>query len=78
MLYVLAVLLPPVALLLCGKPFQAIFALVLQVTVLGWLPAAIWALFVVNNHYADRRAARVIRAMERERRTLERTRRPQG
>ncbi|HEV2125436.1 MAG TPA: YqaE/Pmp3 family membrane protein [Chloroflexota bacterium] len=68
MLYLVAILLPPLALLLVGKPFQAILALILQVTVLGWLPAAIWALFVVNTHHADKRANKLIRAMERERR----------
>jgi uncharacterized membrane protein YqaE (UPF0057 family) len=62
-LYVVAILLPPLAMLLAGKPFQAIIAFVLMVTVIGWVPAAIWALFVVSNHYADKRANRVIKAM---------------
>lgn len=68
MLYVLALLLPPLAMLLCGKPFQAVVSLILQITVIGWLPAAIWALFVVNNHYADRRANRMLDALARQRR----------
>jgi len=68
MLYLLAVLLPPLAMLLCGKPFQAVALLVLQITVIGWLPAALWALFVVNNRYADRRADRMIEALARQRR----------
>jgi uncharacterized membrane protein YqaE (UPF0057 family) len=50
MLYLIAVLLPPLAMLLCGKPIMALISLVLQITVLGWLPATIWALFVVNSH----------------------------
>jgi uncharacterized membrane protein YqaE (UPF0057 family) len=65
MLYLIAVLLPPVAMLLSGHPFMALISLVLQITVLGWLPAAIWALFVVNNHYADRRAERLLKAARR-------------
>ena len=65
MLYVLAILLPPLAILLCGKPFQAVIALVLQITLLGWIPAAIWALLVVNNHLADKRTNRLIKAMRR-------------
>ena len=63
MLYLVAVVLPPLAVLLCGKPFQAIVSFILQLTIIGWLPATIHALFVVNNHYADRRADRMIRAM---------------
>jgi uncharacterized membrane protein YqaE (UPF0057 family) len=70
MLYVLAVLLPPLAMLLCGKPFMALFSFILQVSAIGWLPAAIWALFVVNNHYAERRTNKLIKAMERSRQRL--------
>ena len=61
MLYFVAVLLPPLAVLLCGKPFQALLNLVL--TALMWVPGVVHALFVVNNHYADQRTERVIRSM---------------
>jgi uncharacterized membrane protein YqaE (UPF0057 family) len=63
MLYLLAVVLPPLAVLLCGKPFQALLSIPL--TLLGWAPGAIHALFVVSNHYADQRNRRLIRAVER-------------
>jgi uncharacterized membrane protein YqaE (UPF0057 family) len=66
MLYLLAFFLPPLAVLLCGKPLQALLSLVL--TLFGWLPGVVHALFVVNSHYADERTDRLIRAMERERR----------
>jgi uncharacterized membrane protein YqaE (UPF0057 family) len=65
MRYLLAVLLPPVAMLLCRKVFQAILALILQLTILGWIPASLWALFVVNSHLADVRNAKLISAIER-------------
>ena len=61
MLYLLAVVLPPLAVLLCGKPFQALLSIPL--TLLGWVPGVLHALFVVNNHYADQRSQRLIRAM---------------
>lgn len=64
MRYLLAMLLPPLAMLLCGKFVQATVCLVLCLTVLGWLPAAIWSLFVVSSHKADVRAARIIRAIQ--------------
>ena len=63
MLYLLALLLPPLAVLLCGKPFQALLNLVL--TLLGWLPGAIHAILVVNNHENDRRTERIIRSVGR-------------
>ena len=63
MLYLVAIVLPPLAVLLAGKPFQAIISFILQLTVIGWVPATVHALFVVNNYYADRRASRMIQAM---------------
>lgn len=64
MQYLLAILLPPVALLAVGKPFQALFSLLLMITVLGWIPAAIWAVMVVNSAHADRRNRALIEAMQ--------------
>jgi uncharacterized membrane protein YqaE (UPF0057 family) len=60
-LYLVAIILPPVAVLLCGKPFQAILNVIL--TLLFWIPGVVHAVFVVHNHYADKRTNRVLRAM---------------
>lgn len=58
MLYLLAILLPPVAILFTGRLFQALLSLILMLTILGWIPAAIWAILVVNEHKANQRAER--------------------
>jgi uncharacterized membrane protein YqaE (UPF0057 family) len=65
MVYLIGVVFPPLAVLLCGKPFQALLSIPL--TLLGWAPGVIHALFVVNNHYAERRNKRLIKAIERNR-----------
>jgi uncharacterized membrane protein YqaE (UPF0057 family) len=65
--YLIAIILPPVGMLLAGKPFQALFCLILQITILGWLPAAIWAVAVTASFYADRRTGRIVEAIERTR-----------
>lgn len=39
----IAVLLPWLSFFLRGKIFSGIICLILQITILGWLPAAIWA-----------------------------------
>lgn len=62
MLYLLAILLPPLAVFIAGKPFQAILNIFL--TLLLWVPGIIHALFVVNNHYADKRTGRLIKAIK--------------
>ncbi len=61
MLYFLAIVLPPVAVLLTGKPIQALLNLLL--TVLGWIPGVIHAFMVINSHKADRRNDAIIKAM---------------
>jgi uncharacterized membrane protein YqaE (UPF0057 family) len=53
MLYLLAILLPPVAVLLVGRPIQALINLLL--TLCFFLPGAIHAFFVVHEKKADRR-----------------------
>ena len=55
MKYLIAIVLPPLGMLLVGRPVLALVCLVLQVTLLGWPLAAIWAVLVVNNAEHDKR-----------------------
>ena len=63
MLYLLAIILPPVAVFACGKPVQAILNFGLSLCF--WVPGAVHALFVVNNHLADKRAEKLIQVVSR-------------
>lgn len=63
MRYLLAILLPPLAVLICGKPIQAFLNLVL--TLCLWVPGAVHAVLVVNNYYEDQRARQIVDAIER-------------
>ena len=49
MLYVLAILLPPVAVFMAGTPGQGILNIIL--CFLFWIPGTIHALFVVKGYY---------------------------
>jgi uncharacterized membrane protein YqaE (UPF0057 family) len=60
----LAILLPWLSFLLRGKLLSGMVCLILQITVLGWIPAAIWAVVSLQNHRADKRNDRLIRAMK--------------
>ena len=60
MRYVLAFLFPPLAVLLCGKPFQALLNILL--CFLWYIPGVLHALVVVSTHLADVRSAREIKA----------------
>lgn len=54
MRFLLALLLPPLAVLACGKPIQAL--LNAGLTLCLYFPGVIHALFVVSSHKADLRA----------------------
>jgi len=60
MRYFLAIILPPLAVLLCGKPIQ--FVLNIFLTLLFWIPGVIHAILVVNSHLADKRTDRIVKA----------------
>ncbi|AOH54933.1 hemolysin BL lytic component L2 [Peribacillus muralis] len=53
MLYVIAILFPPLAVLLAGKPISAVINLIL--TLFFYIPGLIHALFVVHDKKADKR-----------------------
>ncbi|MNY09541.1 hypothetical protein D3C86_1424570 [compost metagenome] len=65
MRYVLAFFLPWLSLLLQGKIVSGIVCLVLQITIIGWIPACIWAFTALNRMYADRRTAKIITEMRK-------------
>lgn len=61
MLYLLAILFPPAAVLLAGKPIQAALNVVL--TLMLWIPGVIHAFAVVNSRNADERTKRLEKAI---------------
>lgn len=62
MRYLFAIILPPLAVLLCGKPVQ--FFLNIFLTLLLWIPGMIHAILIVNDHNANIRAKRIIKAIK--------------
>ncbi|MGH1519298.1 YqaE/Pmp3 family membrane protein [Chryseobacterium sp. JK1] len=64
----LAILLPFLSFIVRGKVLTGIICLILQITLIGWLPAAIWAVVSLNNSRAEKRTDRMIKAMRESRR----------
>ena len=58
----LAILFPPIAVLLKGKPIQALLNIVL--CCLCWIPGIIHAVMVVNSANADKRTDRIVEAIK--------------
>jgi uncharacterized membrane protein YqaE (UPF0057 family) len=51
----IAIILPFLAFFTIGRPLAGIMCLILQITVIGWLPAAIWAVYALSQYQTDRK-----------------------
>ncbi|MCZ8317544.1 MAG: YqaE/Pmp3 family membrane protein [Lysobacteraceae bacterium] len=51
----LAIFLPFLAFFTIGRPFAGIACLVLQITLIGWAPAAIWAVYALSQYKTDQK-----------------------
>lgn len=51
----LAIFLPFIAFFTIGRPIAGIVCLILQVTLIGWLPAAIWAAYALSQYNTDKK-----------------------
>lgn len=59
----LAIIFPFLSFFFRGKIITAVICFILQITVLGWLPAAIWAAMSLSNERAEKRNDKLIRAV---------------
>lgn len=66
-MYIVALLCPPLAIFLCGRPFLALFSVILLI---GYFPAALVALLVVSNKYAQKRHLEQIAAIGEQTKTV--------
>jgi uncharacterized membrane protein YqaE (UPF0057 family) len=62
MRYLLAIVLPPVAVLSCGKPVQ--FLLNILLTLFFWVPGMLHAILVVHEHLEEKRTERLLHAIQ--------------
>ena len=52
---IIAILLPFLVFFTIGRPIAGIICLILQITLIGWLPAAIWAVYALGQYNTDRK-----------------------
>ncbi|NVE01871.1 MULTISPECIES: YqaE/Pmp3 family membrane protein [unclassified Massilia] len=57
----IALFLPWLAFFTIGRPFAGIICLLLQLTVLGWIPAAIWAVYSLSQYNTDKKINEAMR-----------------
>jgi len=51
----LAIFLPFVVFFTIGRPIAGVICLVLQITLIGWLPAALWAVYALGQYKTDQK-----------------------
>lgn len=51
----LAIFLPFLTFFTIGRPLAGIACLILQITLIGWLPAAIWAVYALGQYQTDQK-----------------------
>ncbi len=61
----LAIFLPWVVFFTIGRPIAAVVCLFLQLTILGWLPAAIWAVYALGQYKTDKKIKAALAAQNR-------------
>ncbi|HTE10643.1 MAG TPA: YqaE/Pmp3 family membrane protein [Chitinophagaceae bacterium] len=61
----IAILLPWLSFILRGRILTGVLCLLLQITIVGWIPAAAWAVISLNEARANKRTARIVKAMEK-------------
>ncbi len=54
---IIAILLPWLLFFTIGRPLAGIICLILQITVIGWIPAAIWATYSLGQYNTDKKIA---------------------
>lgn len=57
---IIALILPWLTFFTIGRPFAGIICLILQLTVIGWLPATIWAVYALSQYKTDQKIERAL------------------
>ena len=57
---ILAILLPWLNFFTIGRPISGIICLILQLTLIGWLPAALWSVYSLSQYKTDQKIKKAL------------------
>ena len=60
MRFLIALLLPWLTFFTIGRPIAVIICLVLQITLIGWLPATLWAVYALSQYKIDKKIEKAL------------------
>lgn len=58
----LAIFLPFVSFFTIGRPVAGVICLILQFTLIGWLPAALWAVYALSQYKTDKKIEKALQS----------------
>jgi len=57
---IIALIFPWLLFFTIGRPIAGVICLILQITLIGWLPATIWAVYALSQFKTDQKIARAL------------------
>ena len=51
----IAIIFPWLGFFTIGRPLAGIICLILQITLIGWIPAAIWSVYALSQYHTDKK-----------------------
>ena len=60
----LALLLPWFQFFTIGRPISGIICLILQLTIVGWLPATIWSVYALSQYKTDKKIQKAMASQQ--------------
>lgn len=60
MRFLLALFLPWLQFFTIGRPFAGIFCLIMQLTLIGWIPATIWSVYALSQYKTDQKISKAL------------------
>ncbi len=58
---IICFILPWLGFLTIKRPFAALICFLLQITLIGWLPAMIWAIYALNQYKTDQKITKALK-----------------
>ena len=55
----LSIFLPFTVFFTIGRPLAGILCLLLQITLIGWIPAALWAVYSLSQYNTDKKISKL-------------------
>ncbi|SEM86386.1 Proteolipid membrane potential modulator [Nitrosospira multiformis] len=57
---IIALLLPWLTFFTIGRPITGVICLLLQITLIGWIPATIWAVYALSQYKTDQKIEKAL------------------